>query len=432
MKILTNKGNSGVALVAALVVSAVMGIAVCSYLVLVGNRNYITQRSESWNTAIPVLEAGIEEAFTHLHYERSSLAANGWAPSGTGASIVYQKRRDFTNTSTYYLVTISNVTSTTADIYSQGFVPSASGSGYISRKVQIRATNALSFSKAVAAKGVVSFSGSSTVDSFNSSDPHYSTNGMYDPSMHRANGGVVTDSSATPAIKVGTGRIYGTVDTGPTGTVTTGSGGGVGDLAWTTNGIESGYISHDMNVTYPDNTVPTGSSGWLPPLLGIVGGTNYQYVLGTGNYKLISALSISQSGNGQPVIVTGNATLYVTGNLTVSGSGFIYMAPGSSLTLIVGGTTSTISGGGVVNGTGYASNFSYIGLPTNTSLTYSGSAAFIGTVNAPEADFTISGSAGMSGAAIVNSLTDSGGSSIHYDESLGSNSIFVMNSYTEL
>jgi hypothetical protein len=432
MKILTTKKNSGVVLVAALVAGAVIGIGICSFLVLLSAHNYITQRSQSWNSALPILEAGIEEAFTHLQNERSSLSANGWISSGTNTGIVYQKRRDLTNCGSYCLVTISNVTSTSADIYSQGFVPSPSGSGYISRKVQVRATNAFSFSKAVAARGTVSFSGSSMVDSFNSSDPLYSTNGMYNAGMHKANGGVVTDSGAVPAIVVGTGHIYGPVDTGATGTVSTSSGGSVGDLSWTTNGIEPGYVSHDMNVTYTDNTVPTGSSLWLPPLLGTVGGTNYQYVLGNGNYKLSSALSISLSGNGQPVIVTGNATLYITGDLTVSGSGFIYMAPGSSLTLIVGGTTSTISGGGVVNGTGLASNFSYVGLPANTSLTYSGSAAFIGTVNAPEANFTISGSAGMSGAAIVNSLNDSGGSNIHYDESLGSKSIFVMNSYTEL
>jgi len=123
----------------------------------------------------------------------------------------------------------------------------------------------------------------------------------------------------------------------------------------------------------------------------------------------------------------------VDGDLTVSGSGFIYIAPGGSLKVYVENSSkSVISGGGVANGTGLAANFSYIGLPTNTQLTYSGSAAFIGTVNAPEAAFTVSGSAGMSGAAIVNTFTSSGGASVHYDEGLAGLSLLKLLAYREL
>jgi len=181
--------NRGSALVAALIMSAVIGIVVCSYLVLIADRNYLTHRSLAWNTGIPVLEAGIEEALTHLHSD-SSLTANGWTSGGTNATVVYSKRRDFTNNSTYCLMTISNVTASSADVYSQGFVPSPSGSGYISRTVQVRTTNSAIFTKAIAAKGIIQFSGGSMVDSFNSANPLYSANGIYDPTKHEANGAV--------------------------------------------------------------------------------------------------------------------------------------------------------------------------------------------------------------------------------------------------
>ena len=270
------------------------------------------------------------------------------------------------------------------------------------------------FAAAIAAKDNISISGGAVVDSFDSSSAQASSNGNYDPAKCRATAAVVTNSKTKSAIKVGTAHIYGRVATGPGGMATTDSSGAVGDIAWNAShtGIQPGHNSSDMNADYPDQVSP--ASSLLTPSPGSYNGTNYTYALGNGDYAM-SALTVS---GGQSLVVSGNATLHVTGNATVSGSGFIYIAPGASLQLYVGGSKATLSGGGIVNGTGLAANFSYHGLPANTSLTYSGSAAFIGTVNAPEAAFTLSGSAGMCGACIVNSFTSSGGASVHYDERL--------------
>jgi hypothetical protein len=429
------KSDSGSVLVVALVMSTVLAIILGSYLTLVASRNRITMRSQAWNEAIPVLEAGIEEGFTHLYDDSGSLANNGWSAVLINSNLVYQKTRYFTNNSffndkSYCVVTLSNAVTTQPVIYSQGFVPAPLGTNYISRLVQVVTTNPVIFSKAVAATGAITLGGSgTTVDSFNSSNPLYSSNGMYVPSLREANGGLVTDSTNNPAISVGTGHVYGKTDTGPLGTVSTSGGGSVGDLAWG-SGIEPGYSNNNMNVVYPDQTAPAGYIGWLAPLplIYFYGGTNYTYNLGGGNYTQSGNFSIS----GQTVVVTGNATFVVTGNFSMTGHSFIYVAPGASLQLIVGGSTTVLAGGGIVNGTGTAANFSYIGLPSNTSVSYSGGSAFIGTVNAPEADFSISGGSDFSGAAIVKSFTDSGGSSVHYDESLGGNGLLVMTSYTEL
>ena len=436
------KSDSGSVLVVALVMSVVLAIILGSYLTLVASRNRITMRSQAWNEAIPVLEAGIEEAFTHMYDDQDSagilLASNGWSAVLINSNLVYQKTRHFNSASffndkSYYVVTLSNATTTQPVIYSQGFVPAPLGTNYISRLVQVVTTNPVIFSKAVAAKGAVSLSGGASVDSFNSSNPLYSSNGMYVASLREANGGVVTDSTNNPAISVGTGQIFGRTDTGPGGTVTTGGGGGsVGDLAWG-SGIEPGYSNNDMNVTYQDQTAPAGYIGWLPPLGPLIypyGGTNYSYRLSSGNYTYQTG-AFSLSG-GASIVVTGNATFVVTGNFSISGQSFIYIAPGGSLQLIVKGSTTSLSGGGVVNGSGVAANFSYIGLPSNTSVSYSGGSAFIGTINAPEADFSITGGSDFTGAAIVKTFADSGGSNVHYDESLGGNGLLVMTSYTEL
>jgi hypothetical protein len=424
----TMQPDSGSVLVTALILSAVLGLVLASFLTLLVSRNTISHRSEAWNQAVPVLEAGLEEAFTHLH-DDAALTNNGWTAQLNGGNLVYQKRRDFTNDSAYCLMTISNAPAAPV-IYSTGYVLAPVGTNYISRQVRVATTNPVVFTKAIAAKGAITLGGGATVDSFNSANPLYSTNGMYIASLREANGSVVTDSTANPAINVGTANVYGKVDTGPGGTVSTSGPGSVGGLGWG-SGIEPGWSSGDMNVTFPDQAAPSGWAGWLAPVSGSysVGGTNYTYKLGSGGYTLNGDFSMS---GGNSLVVSGNATLYVTGNISVAGQSFIYLAPGASLSLVGGGSTTKIAGGGVVNGTGRAASFSYIGLPANTSVSYTGGSAFIGTVNAPEAAFKIAGGSAMVGAAIVNTFDGTGGAGLHFDESLGGNGLLTMLSYTEL
>jgi Tfp pilus assembly protein PilX len=432
MRITRGKSTNGSVLVTAIVMTAVMAVILASYLTLLASRNRITMRSQAWNESLPLLEAGIEEAFTHLN-DDAVLTNNGWNALTVNSNLVYQKRRDFTNSGAYFLTSLSNVTASTVDVYARGFVPAPLGTGYISRLVHLTTTNPVTFSKAVAAVGTITMSGGAMVDSFNSTDPASSTNGQYLLSLHKANGGLATDSTAHPAIDIKSAHVYGTVNTGSGGTVIYSGAGAAGDATWL-SGIQPSASNSTFNVSFPDQSVP---GPWVPatPVGGTNSGTNYQYVLNgsissTPTQFELSALTLS-GGSGK-MLITGKAILYVPGNVNVSGSAYIYLAPGASFDLYTAGSTTVLSGGGVINGTGLAKNFSYHGLPSNTSITYSGSASFIGTINAPEAAFTISGSAAMVGAAIVNTFNDSGGAAIHYDEGLGGRGQLTMTSYVEL
>ena len=91
-----------------------------------------------------------------------------------------------------------------------------------------------------------------------------------------------------------------------------------------------------------------------------------------------------------------------------------------------------IGGSGVINTTGHASNFSLIGLPTCTSITYSGTSDFVGSVNAPQADVTMNGTPEVYGAAIVKSFGAVGVAAFHYDEALAAGSGVVVKSWKEL
>src|ERR1043165_1012493 len=81
MKIRTTKEAGGM-LVTALILSAIMGTALASYLGVVRAQHRSVARSLAWNTALPVAEAGIEEAMAHINLNTNRALA-GWTLVGT-------------------------------------------------------------------------------------------------------------------------------------------------------------------------------------------------------------------------------------------------------------------------------------------------------------------------------------------------------------
>jgi hypothetical protein len=71
-------------------------------------------------------------------------------------------------------------------------------------------------------------------------------------------------------------------------------------------------------------------------------------------------------------------------------------------------------------------------LNTCTSINYSGTEPFVGTVYAPYAAFTFSGTAGGFGAFSANTISISDGAHIAFDESLYTGGEYVVASWNEL
>src|SRR6266487_1781895 len=174
MRFLSKKRKQGSVLIVTLITCGVIATVLGSYLVLLSTRYNLTARSMAWNATIPVLEAGLEEALTHLQYDTNSPGANGWAPGTYGGQPVNTKTRNFADGS-YASVTIYNAASDNPAIFSSGFVPAPYGLGYISRTARVTTTRPKAFSAAIAANGQVSISGSGIVDSYNSCLGAYST-----------------------------------------------------------------------------------------------------------------------------------------------------------------------------------------------------------------------------------------------------------------
>ena len=425
--------EAGSALIITTVIAGLIGFSLQSYLTLVSAQNRSVVRAMSWNSSVAILEAGLEEALSHINanVDPATWATQGWTNSGA----TYSKTRSVGDG--YYSVIISNTTSPT--IFSTGYAPlPLVTNAYVSRTAVVTTQKDGMFMKAMVAKGNINMNGNNIrTDSFDSSTNTYSTGGLYDPAKAKDNGDVATNSGLANSLNVGNANIFGRVGTGPGGSVSIGANGAVGSKAWQTagnSGIQAGWSSNDMNVSFPDVTAPF-SGGYSTPSSGTVSGTSYTYVLNSGNYQL-SSLSLSGQNK---LIVTGNAVLYVTGNVSMAGQSQIIVTTNASLKLYVGGTSASIGGNGVANQSGSSTRFSYWGLPTNTSLSFSGNAAFAGSVYAPNATFSLSGGGNNTldfvGSSVTSTVTFNGHFSFHYDELLGRigpSRGFVVTSWNEL
>jgi hypothetical protein len=414
-----------------LILTMVLLTAACmvvgTYMGLAMHRAKIAARSASWNQALAVAEAGIEEGLAQIQY--SMPPTNAW----TFANGLYVKTRSnpFGSSDTYFTAAILNTN--TPVITATGYVKAPVSGAYIKRVVQVMARKGTNqFPYGIHVKGTVTFSGSAQVDSYDSLDPNYSISGRYDPLRHKDNVHVVSQSGANKAVQIGNGKVFGYVETGPGVGVVTVGGGAVGDNNYVSNSVNAGTVqmspdAHALtnyNMDIVDVQLPSGLSTAMPPVAGSynVAGTNYTYCLGNVTNCFTGNFSIS---GGQSMVVTGRATLYVTGNFTLSGSAFMYLTTNAYFTMYVGTTnvagndSISVTGGGIANGSGYATHLAIYGLPSVKTATYSGNSVYIGTGDAPNASTTISGSAGTCGSIVGSDVTISGSGGFHWDESQG-------------
>src|SRR5204863_8618784 len=100
MRITTHTRPQGSALLLALLTAFVICIALTTYLYLVSNQNRSVMRSMAWNSSIPLVEAGVEEALTQLNYAPVvNMLTNGW--SAMRADGFFHKYNDLENGFSY-------------------------------------------------------------------------------------------------------------------------------------------------------------------------------------------------------------------------------------------------------------------------------------------------------------------------------------------
>ena len=250
-------------------------------------------------------------------------------------------------------------------------------------------------------------SGSASVDSFDSSDSSKSTNGLYDPLKRQIHGNICTDNSTSSDLR--NTFVYGDLHFS-------------GPVIKNTGNVQ-GTISTPFFAPIPPTSDPswaTGSftqytGGGNPPALGFVASgsqTNPTKIKVDGDFTVPGGKSFrisSSSGSDSYLVV------WVTGKFTTSGSGMTQEA-NVHVTWIVDKDITT-SGDSYNNRSGRAGNTAFVGVGIGKA-TVSGGSNFIGTIDAPARDVTISGTGAYSGGVTASTLTISGGGALHYDEAL--------------
>ena len=429
-----------------LIVALITGIVLAAYLSMVSCQNSLSMRSQSWNRAITVSEAGIEEALSHLKKNGSvggNLLVDGWwNMSGTYYKQAYlddcMYEVEITQdpikpiiTSTGYVplqhnyAQLGGLGQYLASIFWSG----GSTSNYIFRTVRITTSCDGSFTKGIVVLKYLDLAGNGVrIDSYDSTDPLHSTNGMYYGPTCKDNGDVSTLTGITNYnnVSAGNANIYGHISTGPGGRYDIGPNGAIGSLAWQAagnSGLQPGWFRDDFNMNYPPVAVPF--SGGFTASAGTVNGTYYAIALGNGNY--VSTSKQRFTGN-DALIVTGKAIWWCKAGLDFAGHGSITIVSNAMLQLYIGNTNGStvscsIAGNGLINNTGFATNCMLFGLPTCNSISWSGNATFVGCCYAPGADMTLGGGGSnpydFCGSSTSASISMNGHFNYHYDEALG-------------
>lgn len=280
---------------------------------------------------------------------------------------------------------------------------------------------------ALIAQTTLTISGGQVIDSYDSSDPTKSTNGLYDPSpgKRQSHGNVFTNGSSSKSLTIASGeKVYGNAATNG------------GNFTDPNNTIQSpGTINNSTNSNLPDIPVPTWVTGGNPPLNNSVttvtsaktitinsDPTQNYYKLADINNTLTVAL-----GSG---VTTGTLNIWLTGGATTSGS--ITIPKGATVKIyFTGDTFHPRNDTGINNLNKDPSTFQFYGAGTGTGsgpgidfhVGASATAEFYGTVYAPyrlinlKYDAKAPNAYGFYGSFVGNVINAVG--PIHYDEAWG-------------
>ena len=428
------KWVSGQILIATLVIAGVLGVALAAYLNVIHTQNNLTVRSQTWNSCMPLVEAGIEEALAHMNSSGMTNwgKVNGWSWDASTNAFVKQRwigtayfscKIETNNanpiiTSTGYVPAPVTV-NTGKNPFLASTTPSPAPVRYITRTVKATANKPPSLAKGLMARETIDFGGNNcAVDSYDSRLGAYGGANIGDKGDVAANGTLLNVKNAD---------IMGHVAVGPKGKVNVGPNGEVGSVAFFAAGnvgkIQTGWVRYDMNVVLTDVAQPWTAGAGLPPLPS----GSYKYLLeDRTNYELDS-LSI---GSGETLYVTnGISKLWVKGNVNISGN--IKVDQPGSLKIYAGGSV-TLSGS--LDKSSLPADLMIYGLPTCTSINVTTGSKMEACIYAPEAYLTLNGTANLFGSAVARGITLTGSSSFHYDEALTARapSIYTLVSWQEM
>jgi hypothetical protein len=443
----------GSLLIVAMLLCAIIGISLASYLQLGRTSLTVSNRALYNNAAMNLAENGLEEAMYSINkmVEDPTYIWSDWNNNGTNAWRLFGTYNfDQGATGVVRVYAFNYLGNAAPKFVARSIITLGAGSSgnSIEKWVAVQLRKTSKFSNGLVAKESLRFNGNNaSVDSWNS-DPDNNPGTPiipYSAGVRDDNGSIGSISVAVGAVGVNNADVWGYASTGGA-LPSVGSNGLVGPFGTASGTMDMSHVSTDFSASFDPVTAPAGGSaipaignGDLPTTLGAAG-TTVTY----------SLPSISSSGNSSKVLtIEGNVTLILTNTagsdaISMTGQSSIVIAPGASLKIYTEGNID-IAGNGVANGGTTAAtanqpiNFQIWGTNTSTvanqSIQIAGNGVLSGVIYAPNADVTINGNGDVLGSVVAENITLTGNAAFHYDESLanfGSGNPFRVASWREL
>ncbi len=458
------RNQRGSLLIVAMLMTAIIGVSIVSFLKLSNNGMRMANRALYVGAAMNISENGLEQAVYTLNktIEDPSYnwSANGWTLSGANA---YRKWTGYTfeqNVTGQVQSYVYSYSGASPKVVSRSVISMpGEGGGTTEKWVEVQLRKTSKFSNGLVAKQSVSFSGNNaSVDSWNSEKNADGTpRGSpvpYSVSERRDNGSVGSISVTTSAISAGNADIWGYASTGGS-LPSMGPNGVIGPFGTASGTMDMSHVSTDFTANFDAVTVPTtyehgGSSHaitWQGNGAAITNTTSLprgtDAVSADGVYRIRAD---SVAFNNKVLTITGKVVLYLTNTADAinigGGSGELRINAGASLEVYAAGDIK-IAGNGIMNGGTTAATANqpascqFYGTKTSgtQNIQIAGNGVLSAVVYAPQGSIKINGNGDVCGSMVGNDITVVGNAAFHYDESLadlGGNNPFRISSWKEL
>ncbi len=444
MKTFPVRGQRGSLLIVAMILCAIIGISIASYINVGRSSLTMANRSLYNNGAMNLAENGLEEAM----YSINRLVANssysftddGWTPVGTT-----DMRRKWTGTTFdqnargEVRVHIYNYAGTPRVIARSIVTLGGQSTSTIEKWIEVRLQKTSKFANGLVAKDSISFSGNNaTVDSWNSDpDNNPGTAAIpYSAAVDNDRGSVGSISVSVSAVLVNNADIWGFAATGGS-PPTVGPNGRVGPFGQAAGTMDSSRVSTDFSASFDAVTVPTtsgytiagGITGAMSlPRVGDLPAADGKYYYDTTQINFNNATFEVRRRLGdltapQVVVRLSNTTTSIS---IGGGSGALNVETGAKLEIYAPGDIS-ISGQGIMNGGTTAGtsnqpiNLQIWGTKTSgvQDIRIAGNGSLSAVLYAPQGSVKINGNGDVMGSVVANDITVVGNAAFHYDESLG-------------
>jgi hypothetical protein len=458
------QSRRGSLLIVAMMLCAIIGISLGSYLHLSRTTLNISNRALYHNAAMNLAEQGIEEAMFSVNQfiDNSTYAWPGWTLSGPNAYREWTGIGLSQNATAAFRVYVYNYLGVAAPkVVSRARVTLGNGGAPIEKYVEVTLLQTSKFANGLVAKNSIMFNGNNaSVDSWNSEENPNGTPRTppvtYSSTYRNDNGSVGSISIATDAVVVQNADVWGYVSNNSGSTLHppeefVGNNGSIlGDDSPTGTKVDPNRTSTTFSATLDPADLPPETaivhlgviSGGDPSTEGFIlprsgdtvpngaAGTDYE------GYYIYDATRIDL--NNTKMSIKGKVVLRLDDTASsftiVGGDGELNIQSAAYFSIYTPGNVS-IAGKGVSNGVDGADagtsvdQVSELGQPkqfqlwgTKTSgtqtMAFAGSGLFSGVLYAPNASVSIVGNGAVCGSVVAGDIVLAGNAQFHYDESL--------------